>query len=126
VARILIADDEPSLLRMMSIYLGRLGYEVTTAGDVAMAGAKFHAEPNEFAAVVLDATMPGGSMQELAAGMLLGRPHLCVIAASGYPVDVTALHAAAPGRVMFLHKPFSPVMLATAVRRLLATQEKSI
>ena len=126
MARILIADDEPSLLQMMSEYLCRLGYEVTTAGDAASAGAKFRAEPDEFAAVVLDATMFGGNMQELAAGMLEGRPRLCLIAASGYPVDVTALHAAAPGRVMFLHKPFSPSMLATAVRRMLATQEESL
>lgn len=111
---------------MMSVYLGRLGYDVTTAPDTAIASAKFHAEPNEFAAVVLDATMPGGSMQELAADMLQGSPRLCLIAASGYPVDVTELHAAAPGRVMFLHKPFSPSMLATAVRRMLATQEKSL
>ena len=27
--RILIVDDEPPLLRMMSLYLGRLGYQVT-------------------------------------------------------------------------------------------------
>ena len=111
---------------MMSAYLARLGYEVTTATDAAIAKAKFHAEPQEFAAVVLDATMQGGSLHELASGMLRGCPRLCLIAASGYPMDVTELYAAAPGRVLFLPKPFSPSMLATAVGRMLATQEKSL
>ena len=110
----------------MSVYLGRLGYEVTTASDGASASATFHAAPDEFAAVVLDATMPGLSLHELVVDMLQGHSRLCVIAASGYPVDVDELQAAAPGRVMFLHKPFSPSMLATAVRRMLAAQEESV
>ena len=50
-------------------------------------------------------------MEDLAARMLAANPRLCVIAASGYPVDMSRLEAAAPGRVMFLHKPFSPEML---------------
>ena len=38
----------------------------------------------------------------------------------------TALQAAAPGRVAFLHKPFTPEMLAAAIRRMLAAQEESL
>jgi FixJ family two-component response regulator len=49
-----------------------------------------------------------------------------VIAASGYPVDITTLQAAAPGRVMFLHKPFTPQMLGNAIGRLIATQEENL
>jgi FixJ family two-component response regulator len=49
-----------------------------------------------------------------------------VIAASGYPVEMAVLEAAAPGRVMFLQKPFSPAMLGGAVRRMIATQEKDV
>jgi DNA-binding NtrC family response regulator len=41
-------------------------------------------------------------------------------------VDVTALEAVAPGRVAFLLKPFTPEMLATAVRRLLAAEEEDL
>jgi hypothetical protein len=36
------------------------------------------------------------------------------------------LQAEAPGRVIFLHKPFTPAMLARAVRRMLATQEEAV
>ena len=58
--------------------------------------------------------------------MLAAGPRLRVIAVSGYPVDMAPLQAAAPGRVMFLHKPFTPEMLGGAVRRMIATQEEDV
>jgi two-component system, cell cycle sensor histidine kinase and response regulator CckA len=124
--RILIVDDEPPLLRIMSVYLGRLGYPVVTADNTDRAWALVEAEPSVYAAAVLDGSMPGMSMEELARLLLSANPRLCVLAASGYPVDTRALAAAAPGRVDFLQKPFTPEMLAAAIRRLLAAQEEEI
>jgi FixJ family two-component response regulator len=63
-------------------------------------------------------------MEELALQMLDANPSLRVIAASGYPVDMSRLETAAPGRVAFLHKPFTPEMLADSVRRMLASEEE--
>lgn len=123
---ILLVDDEPSLLRMMSVYLCRLGYTVITSGSTDEAWAQVEAAPSEFAVVILDATMPGMSMEALALKMLQVNPLLRVIVASGYPMEMTAVQAAGPGRVTFLHKPFSPEMLALAVRRFFATQEESL
>lgn len=123
--RILIVDDEPPLLRMMSIYLGRIGYGVTVAGNAVKARAALAETPEPFEVVVLDATMPGSSLSELAEE-ILADPNVRIIVASGYPVDMGGLEAAAPGRVSFLHKPFSPEMLATTVRRMLGTKEKGI
>lgn len=125
-SRILIVDDEPSLLKMMSVYLGRMGYAVVAAGSTEKAWAEVEAAPDAFALAVLDVTMSGIRMEELAARMLAAGPRLCVIASSGYPVDIAPLQAAAPGRVMFLHKPFSPEMLGGAVRRMIATQEENV
>ena|ERR1035437_1503786 len=125
-SRILIVDDEPSLLRMMSIYMRRMGYAVVAAGSTEEAWAEVEAAPHAFALVVLDATMNGIGMADLAARMLAAGPRLCVIAASGYPLDIATLQAASPGRVMFLHKPFSPKMLGSAVRRMIATQEENV
>ena len=122
--RILIVDDEPSLLKMVSTYLRRLGYSVTTSATTEQALALAAAEPGGFAATVLDATMKGLSMEKLALEILLAHPSSRVLAASGYPVDMSALEAAAPGRVGFLHKPFTPEMLAAAVRGMLATKEE--
>ena len=124
--RILIVDDEPSLLKMVAVYLRRLGYAVVTAGSTEKAWAEVEAAPHAFALAVLDATMGGVRMEDLAARILAANPRLRVIAASGYPVDITGLQAAAPGRVMFLHKPFTPEMLGSMVRRMIATQEEDI
>src|ERR1035437_9388677 len=125
-SRIVIVDDEPSLLKMLSLYLGRLGYAVVTAGSTEEAWAEVEAAPRAFALVVLDATMIGIRMEDLAARILAADPRVCVIAASGYPVDIATLQAAAPGRVMFLPKPFTPEMLDSTVRRLIATQEEDV
>jgi DNA-binding NtrC family response regulator len=124
--RILIVDDEPPLLRMMGLFLGRLGYSVTTADSTGKAWALVEADPSAFAAAVLDGSMAGMSMEELGSRMLRSNPSLCILTASGYPVDMTALSAQAPGRVAFLLKPFTPEMLAKALRRLLATEEKDL
>jgi two-component system, cell cycle sensor histidine kinase and response regulator CckA len=110
---------------MMSLYLGRLGHSVVTAETTEQAWAAAEGALPEFSAAVLDATLTGLSMQDLALRMLAANPSLRVIATSGYPVDMTAMEAAAPGRVMFLPKPFTPEMLASAVGRALAAQEEA-
>jgi CheY-like chemotaxis protein len=69
--------------------------------------------------------MPGSSLSELA-GEILAGPNVRLIVASGYPVDTSGLEAAAPGRVAFLHKPFTPEMLAAAVRRMLGTKKEDV
>jgi DNA-binding NtrC family response regulator len=108
---------------MMSVYLRRLGFQVVTAMSAEAGLEAIKAEPGGFAVVVLDATLAGPTLEDLASQMLMVTPRLCVIAASGYPVDTTVLESAAPGRVAFLHKPFAPEMLANMVRRMIGTQE---
>ena len=122
--RILIVDDEPPLLRMMSLFLGRHGYTVITAGTTEHAWGLMESDPCAFDLAVLDGSMAGMSMEELASRMLGANPSLCVLGASGYPVDMSRLSARAPGRVAFLLKPFTPQALATAIGGLLAAQEK--
>ena len=72
--RILLVDDEPSLLKMMSIYLERRGYSVTTAGSTDEASALAEAAPQAFGVAVLDATMAGLSMEALALRLLRANP----------------------------------------------------
>src|ERR1039458_4767799 len=124
--RVLVVDDETPLLRMLSLYLGRLGYSVTAAESTDAAWLLVEADPAAFAVAVLDGSMSGMSMDDLALRMLRANPALRVLAASGYPVDMTALSEAAPGRVDFLQKPFTPEMLATALRGLLGAQEEKL
>jgi DNA-binding NtrC family response regulator len=126
VRRILIVDDEPTLLKMLATYLGRLGYSVTTAATTEKAWAEVEALPEAFAVAVLDVTMPGIGFHALALKMLNASPALRVLAASGYPMDLSVLATQAPGRIEFLQKPFTPEMLAATVRRMLGAEEKSV
>ena len=122
--RVLLVDDEPPLLKMMSTYLTRLGYAVTTCATTEGAHAQFLAAPDGFDIAVIDATMAGLSLVELSRRMLEGNPAIRVLGASGYPVDMSALEASAPGRVAFLHKPFTPQMLAASLRRMLGPEKE--
>jgi len=122
--RVLLVDDEPPLLKMMSLYLKRLGYAVTTCATTDHASAEIQSSPDEFDIAVLDATMQGLSMEDLALKILRANPSVRVVGASGYPVDMSALEAAAPGRVAFLLKPFTPEMLAGCLRRMLAAKKE--
>ena len=123
---ILIVDDETALLTLMSVYLGRLGYLATAASTVAKAWEHLRGQPERFAAVVLDAGVAEKGIDDLALQLLAFRPSLRVVVSSGYPVDMRVLQQAAPGRVEFLHKPFSPDMLVTALRRMLGAEEKEV
>jgi len=125
-SRILVIDDEPALLRMISLYLGRHNYQVTVASTAAKARAELQASSGEFAMAVLDATLANTTLPELGDDILAASPRMRLLVVSGYPVDMSALQAAAPGRVDFLLKPFSPEMLAGAVRRMLGAEEKSV
>ena len=125
-ARILIVDDEAQLLKMMSVYLQRLGYSVTASASTEQACRLVEAEPDGFAVAVLDASMEGLSMETLAMRILHANGGVRVVATSGYPVDMSPLEAAAPGRVTFLHKPFAPEMLAATLRRMLAPEKEEI
>jgi len=123
---ILIVDDETALLKLMSVYLRRLGYVATAASTMAKALEHMKGQPERFAAVVLDAGIADNGIDGLALELLAAHPCLRVVVSSGYPVDMSVLQQAAPGRVEFLHKPFSPDMLVTALRRMLGPQEEEV
>jgi len=121
---ILLVDDEGTLLKLMSVYLRRLGYSVTAVNTVAKAWSHLQAGPERFAVVVFDSGMAETGIHDLALKLLSAHPHLRLVVNSGYPVDMSALLEAAPGRVEFLHKPFSPDMLVGVVRRMRGAQEE--
>jgi two-component system, cell cycle sensor histidine kinase and response regulator CckA len=117
---VVIVDDEPALLRMMSAYLTRRGFAVLTFSSTDKALAHIDADPASVAVALLDISMPGLSPLELGRRLLAANPQARVIMASGYPGNLTELEAFAPGRVAFLHKPFTPESLAGSVRSIVA------
>ena len=124
--RLLLVDDEPALLKMMSVYLGRRGYTVEAVASTDEAWLRVQADPTAYAVAVLDGSMAGLPSGELALRLLRINAEARVIATSGYPADVSGLQAEAPGRAEFLPKPFTPEMLANLVERMLGQKEESV
>jgi PAS domain S-box-containing protein len=80
---ILVVDDEPEILHLMQQYLRKLSYRVYTRADSLDALATFRADPDRFAAVITDHTMPCLEGAELAEKLAEIRPDLPVILMTG-------------------------------------------
>ena len=110
---LLIVDDEPMLLELLSRYLGRLGYEVETCGDAEGALALFQAGPDRVDMTITDLSLPSTNGEDLIERMRQLRPGLPAIITSGYPYVPRA------ASIGFLQKPFLPQMLAEAIEKAL-------
>ena len=124
--RILVVDDDPALLKMIGLFLTRMGFSVTLTDSTDRAWAAVEQAADGLAGAVLDASMAGLSTQDLASRLLAANSSLCVVVASGYPVDMTALQAVAGRRVEFVQKPFTPQTLGGTLRRMIAAQEEDV
>jgi len=116
LGRILIVDDDAALLRLMRVYLSRLGYPVDTCQGSAEAWALVEADPSAHAVVVVDLNMPGMCGEELGRRILDANPAVRVVLMSGYPADLKMPRDPDLPRVDYLHKPFVPQELADVVR----------
>jgi DNA-binding NtrC family response regulator len=119
VRRILVVDDEASLLQLIEKYLSRLGYQVEARRSAVDAWRDFAADPRRFPLVIADLSMPDMPGEELVRRIVECDRDVRVLICSGYPFDIASLPAAHGGRVGFLQKPFVPKMLAEAVENLL-------
>jgi DNA-binding NtrC family response regulator len=120
--RILVVDDEVSLLVVIEQYLRRLGHNVVACRSGQAALEAFERDPASYRMVLADMTLPEMSGAELLSRLLGLNPEICILVCSGYPFDATVLPASHQDRIGFLQKPFTPRMLAEAIAALEATQ----
>lgn len=121
----MVVDDDPALLGFTSKYLARLGYSVTAHRDAEEAWRQFESAGWDCSLAVIDLSMPGLSGDQLSTKMLRLKPEIRLILTSGYPYNTEKFLEAGPDRVAFLHKPFTPAMLAGTVNRLLRELKES-
>ncbi|MGD2069802.1 MAG: response regulator [Gemmatimonadota bacterium] len=120
--RVLVAEDEPGVRRIVVRSLTRAGYQVAEAGsgEEALALVAGGAPPPEL--LVTDVVMPGMHGGELADRLLERLPALHVLFISGYsdeaPIDLVRR---SPVRD-FLAKPFTPDELLHRVAALLQVE----
>jgi PAS domain S-box-containing protein len=117
--RVLVVDDEESLVRLVTQTLSELGY--TPVGFTVSAAAldAFLADPEQFDAVITDESMPGTSGSELIRKMRSIRPTIPILLVSGYLGTAVIQRAMEAGASEVLKKPLSARLLATTLDRIL-------
>jgi PAS domain S-box-containing protein len=119
--RILLVDDEPAIVAMLTRGLQSMGYSVEGHTDSTAALSAFTANPAKYDILISDQTMPKLTGLELAKSTMRLRPDFPVILATGFSDTVNEQIAHDAGVRQFLLKPASPRTLAEHVRRILQT-----
>ena len=115
---ILVADDEPVVLRLAEAVLNRGGYRVLVAENGMQALEVFNGSPR-VDLVLTDVVMPLATGPQLVHSIHETSPNVRCIFMSGYTAEQIRQHGADPD-CSYLRKPFTPNMLLETVQRALA------
>ncbi len=120
--RLLVVDDEESIVQMGQQMLESLGYEVTALTSSTEAWDMLRKQPGAFDLVITDMTMPNMTGVELAQRYLSIRPDGLIILSTGFSELINEQKARAVGIRQFIMKPVHKRDLAKAVRKVLDEQ----
>jgi len=116
MSRLLIVDDEPGVLSVLSIAFRQAGYEVRTAANPFRAMELCATEA--FDAILSDVQMPGIDGHSLVRWVAGVYPNMRSILMSGY--DLPCGNCPYEGRCKRMQKPFLPKDAVETVRQALA------
>jgi signal transduction histidine kinase/CheY-like chemotaxis protein len=122
--RILLVDDDRSLLDATHAILARSGYDVVDFSDPEQALATFRRAPEKWDLIVTDRSMPRLSGEELAWSILQVRADIPIIMATGFSDEADEQRARQIGIKEFVFKPIVGNDLLLAIRRTLAKSER--
>ncbi len=116
--RVLVVDDEESVLRMLQRLLGELGHQTTVVSDVDSALRELATRPYDL--VITDLRMPQKSGFDLSEEIRRLYPHLAerIIFISGDTLSTLKPHQKEQLHGRLLSKPFSIPQLAELLRNL--------
>ena len=123
---ILLVDDDPSIVGMMTQVLERLGYSVTAKTSSIDAVETFTTEPGKFDLVITDYAMPGMTGKELAQEVMNVRPDIPVVLCTGFSEDIDAKDARRMGIKDFVMKPVTREKIAAIIRKILDEKEIAV
>ena len=117
--RILLVDDEESIVNMAKQTLERYGYRVTAHMDSLAALVSFQQKPDAFDLVITDMTMPNMTGDILAGHIKALRQDIPIILCTGFSEKISKSNY--PGAMIdkFLSKPISAITFNQAIRHLL-------
>ncbi len=122
---ILVVEDEPSVRTLVRDELRKLGYRVIEAKNGVEACLLATQQAGSLQLLLTDVVMPGMGGRELAQHLSVIKPDLRTLFMSGYMDDVGIMAGQEEGTSSFLQKPFTPDVLARAVRDLLDARTSS-
>jgi two-component system, NtrC family, response regulator AtoC len=113
--RVLVVDDDKSMIELLSERLKKRQFEVVTAQSAAEARVQFDAAEAEV--VVTDLNMPGQSGIQFCEWVVTNRSDTPVIVITAFGSLDTAIAAIRAGAYDFITKPFEIDVLAIALER---------
>ena len=119
---IAMVDDEDIVRSLAQMALEKLGYRVASFESPVRCLEVLKTNPEDFALLLTDQTMPIMKGIELASEARLVAPHLPVVIMSGYFSRISPEKLAQIGHVTLLSKPFTNDELAMAVHRSIAAE----
>lgn len=117
---ILVVDDEPEILAVISHSLGAMGYTVLTAGSSAEALLLVEKGREKIDLMLTDVVMPGMTGHLLATRVQAADPRIRVLFMSGYTDSMLEEYGVSRTHANFISKPLSPGELAIKLRKMLA------
>jgi len=117
--RILLIDDDESLVDIGKQILEELGYRVKVETSSTEALETFRANPNRFDLIITDMMMPRMSGDVLAGEMMKIRSDVSIIICTGYSTRISPEKAQSLGIKGYLYKPLNIRDLAETLRRVL-------
>jgi two-component system cell cycle sensor histidine kinase/response regulator CckA len=115
---VLVVDDEPMVVRAVSLILERSGYVVRTADGPSDAMARFEEAGGAIDLLLTDVVMPEGGGRRLADRLIERCPTLRVLFMSGF-TEHDSVRDDRELPATLLTKPFNAAKLEAAVRRAL-------
>jgi PAS domain S-box-containing protein len=117
---VLVVEDEPGILRMLSHMLGSLGYSVLSAATPNEAIRLAETNSEAIHLLITDVMLPTMNGQVLANHLLGRNSRLKCLFISGYSAELITSEGVLSPNVHFLKKPFSMESLAEKIREALA------
>ena len=122
-AHILVVDDDPDLLKLLSMRLAAAGYRVTAVGSAEEALVKMALERPRM--VLSDVQLPGKDGLALFDAIRVQHPSLPVILLTAHGTIPDAVEATSRGVYTYLTKPFDGKALLDTIAKALAVEGPS-
>jgi CheY-like chemotaxis protein len=116
---ILVADDEPSIRKLIHDTLTPLGYKIIEASNGVEALELFRQSESEIDMLLTDVVMPKMTGKKLAEKLLAEKPGFKILYMSGYTDNVIVHQGVLDEDIEFINKPLVPSLLTKRIREVL-------